>query len=104
MQHDNVDLNGTFIGSDEGFLKVKAELVDTPVRDRCFIGGVGCKESNRVYEQCTHKRVENHTIFTEQTIAIHQGEIGSKTICCSLKCCQLGHRQNSDQIHEAVNP
>ncbi len=50
MPHDNVDMNGTVIEPDEGFLKVEAELVHMLERDRCFIGGVRCKECNNADE------------------------------------------------------
>ncbi len=43
-------MNGPVMGSDEAFLKVEAELVDQIERDRCFIGGVRCKEFNNIDE------------------------------------------------------
>ena len=50
MPHGKVDMNGTVMESDPGFLKVEAELFDTLERGRCFIGGVKSKESNNVDE------------------------------------------------------
>ncbi len=109
LPHDNVDMNGTVMESDEGFLKVEAELIDTLERDRSFIGGVRCKESNNVNEKCTCKRVENRTIPFKRVLLniqsrYEKGRIGNKTGCYSPKRCQLGHHPNSDRIPEAVHP
>ena len=109
MQHDKVDMNETVMEPDEGFLKVEAELIDTLERERCFIGGVRCKECSNIDDQYTHKRVMNHTISLKRVLLNRQSRYGkggmeNQTGCYSLKRCQLGRHPNSDQIPEAGNP